>query len=127
MFFGSGRHLSGIGYLQTVPFNTIHLFFADTTLHNEIFLINIIGNILIFLPFGWLGLAVKIFNRFIPLTLFFICCISFIELMQFVTGLGVADIDDVFLNTIGMLIGFLTYRLTVKMNIANIKSYFDTK
>lgn len=44
-----------------------------------------------------------------------------IELAQLYTARGTADIDDVFLNTFGMLIGYTTLKLATWLNVANIK------
>lgn len=125
MFYASGREPSGISYLQLKPFITIEHFFTGNNINNEAFLVNIFGNVFLFSPFGWLGLCIKKFNHFIPATLFFIVAISIIESTQYLTGRGVADIDDVFLNTIGMLIGFFLFKYATWKNIANIQFHFQ--
>ncbi len=38
-----------------------------------------------------------------------------IEIVQFAFGIGIADIDDVILNTIGGLIGVLVYKILVSV------------
>jgi len=106
MFFDSGREASDCFYFQLKPFYTIYIFFSDGHMKDKDFLVNIIGNIFAFSPFGWLGLCIRKFNRPFPITLFFIVIITLIEFTQYYTGRGVADIDDVFLNTLGMMIGF---------------------
>ncbi|MEG1592733.1 MAG: VanZ family protein, partial [Chryseobacterium sp.] len=68
---------------------------------------------------------IKKFNRFLPVTLFFLVAISIIESAQYITGRGVADIDDVFLNTLGMLIGFILFKYATWKNIANIQFHFQ--
>lgn len=125
MFYASGREPSGISYLQLKPFITIHHFFNDSNFNNQTFLVNIFGNLFLFSPFGWLGLCIKKFNRFVPITIFFIIAISIIESVQYITGRGVADIDDVFLNTSGMLIGFVIFKYATWKNIANIRFHFN--
>ncbi|MCY0977721.1 VanZ family protein [Chryseobacterium wangxinyae] len=125
MFYASGREPSEIAYIQHQPFITIQHFFNDHNTDNQSFIINIFGNIFLFSPFGWLGLCIKKFNRFIPLTVFFLIAISIIESLQYFSGRGVADVDDVFLNTVGMLIGFFIFKYVTWKNIANIKFHFD--
>ncbi|WP_292009604.1 VanZ family protein [Chryseobacterium sp.] len=125
MFFASGREASDISYLQVRPFNTILHFFSDHNIEKEAFIVNIVGNIFVFSPFGWLGLCIRKFNYFIPITLFFIFTISLIETTQYFTGRGVADIDDIFLNTLGMLLGFVMFKYATWINIGNIKIHFD--
>lgn len=124
MFYASGREPSGISYLQLKPFITIEHFFTGDDINKEAFLVNIFGNVFLFSPFGWLGLCIKKFNRFIPITVFFLIAISIIESIQYITGRGVADIDDIFLNTVGMLIGFVLFKYATWKNIANIRFHF---
>lgn len=124
MFYASGREPSGISYIQIQPFITIDRFFnSDVSTHA--FAVNIIGNVFLFSPFGWLGLCISRYNRFFPLTLFFLIAISIIESVQYATGRGVADIDDILLNTLGMLIGFSFYKYITIKNIANICDHFE--
>ena len=125
MFYASGREPSGISYLQLKPFITIQHFFTGNDVEKEAFLINIIGNVFLFSPFGWLGLCIGKFDKLAPITLLFLIGISFIESLQYMTGRGVADIDDVFLNTLGMLIGYFLFKYATWKNIANIRSHFN--
>lgn len=125
MFYASGREPSEISYIQHKPFITIQHFFNDNNIDNQAFIVNIFGNIFLFNPFGWLGIIIKKFNRFVPITLFFLFAISTIESIQYFTGRGVADVDDVFLNTLGMLIGFFLFKYATWKNIANIKIHLD--
>lgn len=48
-----------------------------------------------------------------------------IELAQLYTARGTADIDDVFLNTFGMLIGYTVLQLAKKLNLANIRTELE--
>ncbi|SHM31238.1 VanZ family protein [Chryseobacterium polytrichastri] len=125
MFYGSGREASEIGYIQIKPFHTIHLFFSGNHISSKDFIINIIGNIFLFSPFGWLGLTLKKFNHILPITLFFIVAITAIEITQYYSGRGVADIDDVLLNTLGMAIGFVLFKYVKWINLGNIKLHLD--
>jgi len=125
MFYASGREPSEISYIQHKPFITIQHFFNDYNIGNQAFIVNIFGNIFLFSPFGWLGIIIRKFNRFLPITLFFLVAISTIESIQYFSGRGVADVDDVFLNTLGMLLGFFLFKYATWKNIANIKSHFD--
>lgn len=125
MFFGSGREASEVSYVQTQPFITIQKFFTDTKVGTDDFLVNIVGNIFVFSPFGWLGLYFRKFSQLIPATFSFLIIISLIESLQYLTGRGVADIDDIFLNTVGMLIGFFLFKYATWKNIANIKFHFE--
>ncbi len=78
-------------------------------------LINIVGNIACFIPFGiLLPLNVDRTRSFISVS-----CITFIfslsiENVQLITKLGSFDVDDLLLNTIGGAIGYITYIVLVK-------------
>ncbi|MDD6551000.1 MAG: VanZ family protein [Lachnospiraceae bacterium] len=75
--------------------------------------INVFGNILIFLPFGYLVSFFWRKKRFIAMKVFFLSMIfsCAIELAQLLTRVGSCDVDDVILNTTGGLIGSLLYLL----------------
>ncbi|PEE34464.1 VanZ family protein [Bacillus pseudomycoides] len=76
----------------------------------EIVLMNTIGNIIIFIPFGFfLPLLFKQINNVKLACKIFIKFIFLIELLQLFTFTGVFDIDDIILNTLGALIGYSTY------------------
>lgn len=125
MFYGCGRH-PDYGFLQLNPFQSIKYFLNYHQVFSQTFMVNIIGNILVFIPYGWLGILDKRFNR-LPLLLFvFISWISMIELAQLYTARGTADVDDVFLNTFGMLIGYSILKLVTKLNLANIRVELET-
>ena len=77
---------------------------------------HIILNILLFIPFGYL--LPSLFSRLrwwqvILLGLAFSLCI---ELLQLITKLGYADVDDLINNTLGAAIGFLCYKLILNNN-----------
>jgi glycopeptide antibiotics resistance protein len=69
-----------------------------------------IGNILVFVPMGFM-IPWFMRRRYTFFKTMFACfmIILLIETIQFVTCLGVADIDDVILNMIGCVIGYLVY------------------
>ena len=64
-----------------------------------------------FVPFGFLGIVFPKLNNFWLLILDFLFVIILIESLQYFTRLGVFDIDDVILNTVGTAIGFWIYQL----------------
>ena len=108
MLFGMGREAGEIGNLQLTPFRSIERF-SNTLVPIHDFVVNIICNIIVFMPFGWLGIYNKVFNPlYILFPIFFIFIVS-IEMVQHFSGRGVADIDDVILNSVGMLSGYSLY------------------
>lgn len=84
--------------------------FVKQTILWKTIIINIFGNILIFVPFGFLGIVFPKLNQFSILILDFLFAIIILESFQYFTRLGVFDIDDVILNTVGVAIGFWIYR-----------------
>ena len=84
--------------------------FVKQTILWKTIIINIFGNILIFVPFGFLGIVFPKLNQFWSLILDFLFAIIILESFQYFTRLGVFDIDDVILNTVGVAIGFGIYK-----------------
>lgn len=101
------------------PFFTIQNYwnvirnYPDSSEYNKC-VIELFGNILMFIPAGWL-----LPRLFLPMRKFFVflltCLLSifFIEALQLLTLLGRFDIDDVILNISGMLIGYIIFALSL--------------
>ncbi|WP_279160412.1 VanZ family protein [Thomasclavelia cocleata] len=89
---------------------------------SQTLLINILGNLALFIP-----LSIILINYFKFLTcsniIFanFITSLSF-ELIQLSTGWGIFDVDDIFLNTLGGIIGIIIYHLITKNKHSKIPS-----
>ena len=74
--------------------------------------INLVGNVLLFIPAGWL--FPKIWRKMRNFFRFFALCaglIFLVETVQLFTLLGSFDVDDVILNLAGMVLGFLLHAL----------------
>ncbi|WP_312822139.1 VanZ family protein [Epilithonimonas sp.] len=113
MFFGFGRSQYDINIVRLIPmFSTVG--FVKQTILWKTIIVNIFGNILMFVPFGFLGIVFPKLNQFWILILDFLFAIILIESLQYFTRLGVFDIDDVILNTVGVAIGFWIYQLFEK-------------
>lgn len=108
MFFASGRTEFTMGFIQINPFMTIRHFIADHVPLQDV-AINLFGNFFVFAPYGLLGLKFPRLNNIALLTTGFILAIALIELTQYITARGTADIDDIFLNTLGMMFGYYIY------------------
>ncbi|MFF3023876.1 VanZ family protein [Gottfriedia sp. NPDC057948] len=67
------------------------------------FIVNIFGNIILFVPFGFSLTSVKRSKKVILIGLFLSVSI---EVVQFLMTLRTSDIDDVILNTLGTYIGY---------------------
>lgn len=106
-----------------IPLKTIRTYMSWVSNDNiDIWFFNLFGNLLAFMPMGFL--LPLIFNKLksakaIGITTFIIS--SVLEGIQLISKLGTADIDDVILNTLGGLLGYLVLmiclglRKTVKL------------
>lgn len=93
---------STINYLS--GFDTTHLL---DPYNIDIVLMNTLGNVIIFIPFGFLlPLLFKQINNVKMASKIFIKFILLIESLQLLTFTGVFDIDDIMLNMLGALIGY---------------------
>lgn len=76
-------------------------------------IVNLVGNIIAFMPFGFfLPLFFNIGKNFFC-SIFLSAFFSFlVESIQLATKVGAFDVDDIFLNALGGFIGFLVYYST---------------
>ncbi len=100
-----------------VPFQEIHRFIAyRNSVTLWAFLLNLIGNVFVFVPIGFLfpmiGKREVGLIRAMASALGLSLCI---ELLQLVTRVGVFDVDDLILNTLGGAIGWMAFCLTRKL------------
>lgn len=82
------------------------------------FLLNLIGNVIMFMPLGFLleALSAGAANKIRVITIAFFFSLS-IELLQLVLMIGVYDADDIVLNTLGAWLGLCMYRKMAKKNV----------
>ena len=95
---------------NVIPFFSFYVFITTpykSAVVVEYFIINLAGNLLLFLPWGLLlpSIAYKLrsFGRFFVFTSIVIVVI---ELLQLFLMLGSADIEDYILNILGASVGF---------------------
>ena len=71
---------------------------------------NLLGNIIPFIPFGFLlPVTYKKFSSTISVFFTGLASILLIEIFQFLTKLGTFDVDDIILNMIGIVCGYLMF------------------
>ena len=71
---------------------------------------NLLGNIIPFVPFGFLlPIAYRKFTSVIKVLSTGLVSILLIEIFQFFTKLGSFDVDDIILNIIGIICGYLMF------------------
>jgi glycopeptide antibiotics resistance protein len=94
-----------------LPFRNLYDFLTAPVKTTDYFIIilkNILGNIVLFLPFGFFLPALfskcANFKKFFLITLL---TLFIVELLQFLTMLGAFDINDIVLNLLGAIVGFL--------------------
>lgn len=77
-------------------------------------ILNLIGNVVCFMPFGFVMpiLSNKQRNIFKVTFLSFLCSVI-IELIQLVSKLGSCDVDDVILNTMGGFLGYVMFCICI--------------
>lgn len=106
--------LSGVRSLNLIPFVTISEYFRFILRGNKIIGIsNILGNLIIFFPLGYI--SALLFPKIRKLTKVLILAFVFslvIEVCQYIFACGSTDIDDVILNTLGGMAGYWVYVLS---------------
>ena len=102
-----GYEFEGFQVFNIVPFKIILTFLFKYPLKD--FILNVIGNIVLFVPFGFF-ICFKFNNRFKAFLAVFIMTLS-VELIQGFIPYRYCDIDDIILNTFGGLIGIITYNV----------------
>lgn len=112
LFFASFRYSPTITFeIKTVPFKTINDYFTNVINWDKIeFIKNIFGNIILFIPYGFLGILYPRLNQFKWIFIIFFIIINMIEFSQYYFKRGFADVDDIILNTFGMTIGYIIYK-----------------
>lgn len=93
-----------------VLFREIKRFYSVIDTQPKLFWLNIPGNVLAFMPFGFLipRLREKRTNVFLA-GLFSLELSFLVELLQLIFKLGCFDVDDLLLNTVGGILGYLLY------------------
>ncbi len=109
------------GYaINLIPFHTIKSFFRHFI--PGVFMVNIVGNIVMFLPWGFgLPLLWKKRQSVFSIVLFSALLPLFIETTQLFIGRSV-DVDDLILNFAGGMIGGLGY-LLIRRRTDKINDY----
>lgn len=111
--FGRSSQLRAEYAYNLIPFKEIRRFFVYRhKLGMEAFLLNTVGNVICFMPFGFfLPIVSRRSRRWyntILLSFTFSLCI---EITQLVFKVGSFDVDDMILNTLGGISGYILYKL----------------
>ena len=117
LFLSDGRDVMSTYRYNLEPFKEIERFIRYRhVVGYEALLINVVGNVVAFMPFGFFmpHIATKktdFFKVFFHTFMFTLL----VESVQLVTKLGRFDIDDIILNTIGGVLGYITYLIYRKI------------
>lgn len=104
------QDINGFGTNNFVPFKEIFRY----TLGSRLFIKNIIGNMIMFVPYGFFtGVYVKKSNWKSSFLLVFVASLA-IESTQLAIG-RIFDVDDIILNVFGGLVGYFAYYLLNKL------------
>ena len=109
----------GLSEINMMPFRTIRKFWVSmaqsfgTKWGEALFIssfINLAGNVVMFVPLGFFPPFIwKHLSKFWCDMALCSAVIISVEMLQFITGLGYADIDDFILNILGASIGWIIF------------------
>jgi len=118
VFFAKRRREYNVRTLKLIPFQNNIQAFRNMDVNNKKdvygFFINILGNIVLFVPLSIIFVVVFNFrsNRNVIVWAFLVSLT--IEVMQFYFKAGVSDIDDILLNVLGAVIGVIILKIGKK-------------
>lgn len=105
MFFGMGRLQYEDNIVRIKPIVSTIWFIQETISWLDIIRI-VLGNVVMFIPFGFLGWIFPQLKNLKNLVITFVSAIVIVEALQYFSRLGVFDVDDVILNTFGVFLGW---------------------
>lgn len=110
MFLGMGRSQYEDNVIRMQPVWSTIGFIKDTILWKDIIMI-VLGNVIMFIPFGFLGWLFPKLNNLKNLLFSFLSAITIVEALQYFTRMGIFEVDDIILNTFGVYLGWIVCKL----------------
>lgn len=112
--------LEGLDTANFTLFKTIRMYIDYSYMLNSFE--NLVGNVAVFIPFGFLFPYVfkrgrNFFIMFLNVFLF----VLGIEVFQLFSAFGAFDVDDILLNCVGAVIGYICYFLFEKIRFCYLK------
>ena len=117
-------YVDGIPYLQQlkanlIPFRTVRLFVRLLSHHRphlvRAAVINLVGNVIMFIPLGlFLPLIFRKLRKWHKTLLCAALIITAVEIAQLLTLVGSCDVDDLILNLAGSTAGYILYKIISK-------------
>ncbi|SHH72356.1 VanZ like family protein [Chryseobacterium oranimense] len=106
MFFGMDRSQYEDNQITVEPvLSTIK--FIHNTIELKYIVTIVFGNIIMFMPFGFLGWILPGLKDLKALLYTFVSSIIIVEALQYFTRMGMFEVDDIILNTFGVYLGWL--------------------
>ena len=103
------RRNQGESLANLVPFRTIETYISDLSFN--VAFTNIFGNIILFIPLGFLmPMAFPSQRNIIKTMISCFLLILSVEILQLILFLGSFDIDDLILNLLSCFIGFILFK-----------------
>lgn len=111
--YGRGVDAERIYHYNLIPFAEISRFWKyRDVVGDTAFYTNVFGNVLGFLPFGFILPVIQPkMNHFFLIVLSGFLLSLGVEVIQLFTRVGSFDVDDLILNTIGALLGYLLFAI----------------
>ncbi|NLO09302.1 MAG: VanZ family protein [Clostridiales bacterium] len=79
----------------------------------EGFIVNIFGNVIAFMPYGFLlPLLNRAYRKFYIIAILSIIFSLLIEAAQLLLKVGVFDVDDILMNSLGGILGYLVFLIS---------------
>ena len=108
--------------INPVPFSTIWNYIQrlrEASINTDIVVRNIAANLLLFAPMGFFMPIFfrKKYNTFWKTILFIFLLILAVEILQFLTFCGSADIDDLILNSLGAMGGYGIFAISKRLKM----------
>ena len=96
-------------HYNLIPFQEIKRFWEYREKLGMWSVVNLLGNVFVFIPFGFFKPMASYRRNFLGTVFdgFFLSVV--VESFQFVTKVGRFDVDDLMLNTIGVVIGYFVF------------------
>ena len=117
-------YVDGIPYLRQlkanlIPFRTVRLFVLLLSHHRphlvRAAVINLVGNVVMFIPLGFfLPLVFRKLRKWHKALLCAALIITAVETVQLLTLVGSCDVDDLILNLAGSTAGYILYKIISK-------------
>lgn len=103
--------------VNLTPFQEISRDWNSLSLHRPGTAIHLVGNVLAFIPLGIfipVLMGNKLFSGVKVFLLSLLLSLGY-EVTQLLTGMGIFDVDDLMLNTLGGLIGYIVFTMAMGM------------